>query len=297
MKNPRSFLREWVKGLAGLALLVCAINLFVDPYEVFGTPRIAGISLIKPITRSHAMLAKTFQVGRAHPVTVLIGSSPVHIGIAASALAWPIAMGRVYNYGIPGSNEISTSLHTLQEAVATGDVKNAVVFLDFQSFFSPGHPAPARLDDERPFRFMPDGAPNPDSRTQRAKDMLRSVGTMGAMIDSLKTVASQGRSNGLNLAIDGSGSEADFIAAARADGVNDLFARKDALEAERAEKAARVMAGWNGNLPGMDAVAAIIAFARAHDVKLTLVVAPHHVDALELYWRAGLWPRVEQLKA
>jgi hypothetical protein len=46
----------------------------------------------------------------------------------------------------------------------------------------------------------------------------------------------------------------------------------------------------------MDAVAAIIAFARAHDVKLTLVIAPHHVDALELYWRAGLWPRVEQLK-
>jgi hypothetical protein len=47
----------------------------------------------------------------------------------------------------------------------------------------------------------------------------------------------------------------------------------------------------------MDAVAAIIAFARAHGLTLTLVIAPHHVDTLELYWRAGLWPRVEQMKA
>jgi hypothetical protein len=298
MQAPHSFLRIWIVSLVGLAVVVAAVNLIVDPYEVFGTPRIAGISLFKPITRNHALLAKTFQVARAHPVTVLIGSSPVHIGIDASALAWPAAMGPVYNYGIPGAYETSTSLLTLQEAVATGGVKNAVVFLDFQNFFSPEDPDPALMDDERRFRSLPDGAPNPASRTQRATDMFLAVGTMGALVDSLTTVASQRRrSNVLNLAPDGSGTEADFIDAARTDGIHDLFAQKDAFEAERAEKVARVMAGWKGTLPDMDAVTAIVAFARAHDVKLTLVIAPHHVDALELYWRAGLWPRVEQLKA
>jgi hypothetical protein len=280
-----------------LALLVGALSLLVDPYEVFGMPRIAGISLLKPVTRNHSMLAKTFQVGRMHPVTVLIGSSPVHIGVDAAAPTWPAAMRPVYNYGIPGVYETSTSLETLQEAVLTGGVKNAVVFLDFQNFFSPENPDPALREADRRFHLRPDGSPNPDSRMQRANDMFLSVATMGALIDSLTTVALQGRPNVLNLADDGSGTEADFIDAARNDGMYDLFAQKEDFEAERAGKVARIMAGWHGNLPDMDAVAAIIAFARAHDIKLTLVIAPHHVDAVELYWRAGLWPRVEQLKA
>jgi hypothetical protein len=296
MRGPRAFLRTWIVSLAGLAVLTGAVNLLVDPYEVFGTPRIAGISLSKPVTKNHAMLAKTSQVARFRPVTVVIGSSPVHIGIDAAAPFWPQAMGKVYDYGIPGVYETSTSLRILQEAVATGGVKNAVVFFDFQNFFSPENPDPALLEAERRFQFLPDGKANPDSRLQRAYDMFLSAGTIGALIDSLTTVVLQGGSNVLNLAPDGSGTEADFIDAARNDGMHDLFAQKDAVEAERAAKVAPIMAGWRGPLPDMDAVAAIIAFARDHDVKLTLAIAPHHVDALELYWRAGLWPRVEQLK-
>jgi hypothetical protein len=295
-QHQPSFLRIWIISLAVLALLVGAINLVVDPYDVFGMPRIAGLNWLKPVTKNHAMLAKTFQVGRAPPVTVLIGSSSVHIGIDAAAPAWPAAMRPVYNYGIPGAYETSTSVRTLQEAVATGRVENAVVFLDFQNFFSPEDPDPALLEAYRRFRFRPDGTQNPDSRMQRASDMFLAVGTMGAFIDSLTTIGLQRRANALNLAPDGSGTEADFIDAARNDGMHDLFAQKIAFEAERAGKVARIMAGWRGPLPDMDAVAAIIAFARAHNLKLTLVIAPHHVDAMELYWRAGLWPRVEQLK-
>lgn len=296
MRGPHAFLRIWSASLAGLAVLVGAVNLAVDPYEVFGTLRIPGISLSKPITKNHAMLAKTFQVARVRPATVVIGSSPVHIGIDAAAPVWPEAMGKVYNYGIPGVYETSTSLRLLQEAVATGGVTAAVVFLDFQNFLSPEDPDPALLEADRRFRFLPDGAPNPDSRMQRACDIALSLGTMGALIDSLTTVALQERPNHLDLAPDGSGNEADFIDAARSDGMRDLFAQKDAVEAERAGKVASVMADWRGPLPDMDAVAAIVAFTRSRDVKLTLVIAPHHADALEFYWRAGLWPRVEQLK-
>lgn len=296
MRGPRAFLRIWAGSLAGLGLLAVAFNLAVDPYEVFGTPRMAGISLFKPITKNHAMLAKTNQVARFHPATVVIGSSPVHIGIDASTPVWPEAMGPVFNYGIPGVYETSTSLRILQEAVATGGVKSAVVFLDFQNFFSPENPDPALLEADRRFRSLPDGNPNPDSRMQRANDMFLSVATAGALIDSVTTVALQRRPNVLDLASGGSGTEADFIDAARNDGMHDLFAQKDAAEAARAAKLAPVMAGWRGPLPDLDAVAAIVAFARARDIGLTLVIAPHHVDALELYWRAGLWPRVEQLK-
>jgi hypothetical protein len=290
------FLRVWVGSLVVAAVVVGAVNLLVDPYDVFGMPRIAGFNRLKPETKNHAMLAKTFQVDRGHPLTVLIGSSPVYIGLDAAAASWPAVMQPVYNYGIPGAYETSTNLRTLQEAISTGGVRNAVVFLDFQDFFSPEDPDPVLLEAERRFRLRPDGTPNPDRRLQRATDMFLSLGTMGALLDSVATVALQRGSDVLDLAPDGSANEADFINAARDDGMYDLFAQKDTFEAERARKVAPIMAGWVGALPGIDVVAGIIALARAHDVKLTLVIAPHHVDALEFYWRAGLWPRVEQLK-
>jgi len=297
MANQRSFLLTWAVSLVILAVLVGATNLLVDPYDIFGTPRIAGFSLLKPAAKNHAMLAKTYQVARAHPATVLIGSSSTHIGIDASDARWPATMRPVYNYGIPGGYATSASLSTLQEAVAGGGVQYAVVFLDFQNFFVPEQRGSGLTDDERRFRVSADGALNPNRSGQLANDMFLSLGTMGALIDSVTTVAGQGRPDILNLMPDGSSTEADFRAAARSDGMHDLFAQKDDYELERATRLKQIIAGWNGPLPGLDIIASIIAYARDHAVRLTLVISPHHADAMEIYWRLGLWPRVEQLKA
>jgi hypothetical protein len=79
--------------------------------------------------------------------------------------------------------------------------------------------------------------------------------------------------------------------------MHDIFAQKDDFERVRAEQLKQSMAGWKGGLPNIDKVAAIAEFAHAHDVELTFALVPHHIDALEIYWRIGLWPRVEQLKA
>ena len=136
MGSPQRFLRVWLMAVAALAVAVVTINLAVDPYEVFGTPRTAGISAVKPRTEDYAMLAKTYQIARVHPVSVLIGSSFVDVGIDASDPQWPQAMRPVYNYGIPGSS-VFDGLRTLQEAAATGVLKNAIVFLSFEDFIAP----------------------------------------------------------------------------------------------------------------------------------------------------------------
>ncbi|WP_428485654.1 hypothetical protein [Rhodopila sp.] len=301
MAGPARFIRIWLASLLGLAALVIGINLLVDPYEVFGTPRIAGISAYKPAAKNHSMLAKTYQIARVHPVTVLIGSSSTHIGIDAADPAWPLAMRPVYNYGIPGGYATSTSLSTLREAIALGGVRNAIVFLDFQNFFVPEQPAPqqpatSQGEDDRRFHWLANDARNPNREAQVADDMFLSLATMGALTDSVTTVISQRNPTLLNLAPDGSSTEADFINAARNDGMHDLFAQKDAFEAARARGLAQVMARWHGPLPNLGIVVDMMALAQTHDVKLTLVITPHHADALELYWRNGLWPRVEQLK-
>jgi hypothetical protein len=291
-----SFLRTWIAALAVLALLVVGLNLLVDPYDVFGTPRLAHISLLKPGAKNHALLAKTYQEARAHPVTVLIGSSSTHIGIDADAPAWPASMRPIYNYGIPGGYATSTSLYTLQEALINGGVKNAVVALDFQNFFVPEGPPGATSEDDRRYRTLPYGSPNPYRPLQVASDMFLSLATMGALIDSAKTIISQSNPGLLNLSPNGSSTESDFVDAARSDGMHDLFAQKDDFEVDRAVALKRIMETWQGPLPNLDIIRKIIALARAQDVKLAFVITPHHADALEIYWRLGLWPRVEQLK-
>ncbi len=296
MSGPRSFLRTWILSLMAFAVLVVSVNLLADPYDVFGTPRIAGFNARKPTARDHAMLTKTYQVARAHPATVVIGSSPVYLGIDAFSPAWPAAMRPVYNYGIPGGYATLASLETLREAIFAGGVKDAVVFLDFQNFLVPGGDSAAVTEESRRFRFAPDGSPNPYRPRQMAEDMFLALGTMSALTDSLITVARQEKPVSLDMARDGSATEADFINAANADGMHDMFAQKDMFEAERANRSKRAIAGWTGPLPGLDIVSRMIRVAHAHHVKLTLVIAPHHFDSLELYWRDGLWPRIEQLK-
>jgi hypothetical protein len=280
--------------LIAVTMLVVLVNFIVDPYDVFGTPRITAISILKPSPRDHTMLSKTYQVARAHPVTVVAGSSVAYLGIDSFSAAWPSGMAPVYNYGSPGSYT-SNSLRTLQEAVFAGGVRNAVVFLDFQNFFIP-EPAATFTENDRRFRFTPNGAANPFRPWQMAEDMFLSLATMSALLDSVTTAISQGRPDVLNLAPDGSTSQADFINAARADGMNALFAEKNAFEAEKAARLARTTAGSQGPVPNLDVIAGLIEFARSHGVRLTLVIAPHHMDTSELYWRTGLWTRVEQFK-
>lgn len=296
MANPSRFLRVWIVSVAAVAVLVVGINLLVDPYDVFGTPRIEGISILKPAAKNHAMLAKTYQVARANPVTVLIGSSSTHLGLDANARQWPMSMRPVYNYGVPGESATWASFRTLEEAIAGGSVKNALLFVDFQNFLVPEVRGVGTSEDDRRYHLMADGNVNPDRLMQLAKDMFLSSATMGALLDSITTIIGQSKTNTLNLTPTGSSNAADFIEAARLDGMHTLFAQKDGYELERVTKMDQAISAWRGPLPNLDIVANIITLAHAHNVKLTVAITPRHVDAMEIYWRFGLWPRVEQFK-
>ncbi|MBS0640112.1 MAG: hypothetical protein U1E70_20100 [Acetobacteraceae bacterium] len=297
MPGPVRFLRLWAISVVVLGALVVVVNLVVDPYLVFGTPRLPGISALKPNARDHSMLSKTYAVARARPVTVLFGSSPTYLGFSAQDPAWPASMKPVFNYGIPGGYATSASLDTMREAIALGGVKNAIVFLDFQNFFIAEGPRTWWTENERRYRTQRDGTANPYRPLQVTADMTLSLLTMRALVDSADTVLRQFGRDTLNLADDGSTTESDFSNAARADGMHDLFAQKESFEIERVRRGLSRVRNWTGPLPNQDIVLDMIRLAKAHDVRLTLVILPHHAQALELYWRAGLWPRVEQLKA
>ena len=54
------FCRIWSGALIALLALVAAFNLVVDPYLVFGMPRIAGFNALKPGAETHERMVKTY---------------------------------------------------------------------------------------------------------------------------------------------------------------------------------------------------------------------------------------------
>ena len=79
MPRPVRFLLMWAVALLALLALVAGFNAVINPYEVFAWQRIPWLNEYKPGTRNHVALAKAYQVERARPVTVILGTSRVYL--------------------------------------------------------------------------------------------------------------------------------------------------------------------------------------------------------------------------
>ncbi len=296
MVSRSRFLATWSMALVVMLVLAAGFNAAINPYELFPWQRIAGINGYKPGTRNHVALAKAYQVERARPVTVILGSSRVYYVMNAASPLWPEADRPVYNYGIVGSNLSQLMFRELRQAWGTGRLRHAVAILDVPAFLAPD-PPDDHGPDERRLKFLDDGTINPDRNSQYFNDAFLSVLTMGALIDSVKTVmAREGDDTVLDLRSDGTANPADFIDVVRAEGVNALFTQKDVFDLSRANEFKRALADWNGPMPNIARVREMIQFCLDHDVSLTLILGPTHADQMEIYRQTGLWPYIERLK-
>ena len=296
MTGSKRFLTTWSVVLVAILALAAAMNIVVNPYDRFGWQRVPGLNLLKPAIRNHVALTKAYQVERAHSVTVLLGTSRAYLGIDAASSFWPSTFRPVFNYGIPATNMTQSLLRDLRQAWAVGGLRHAVVILDFPAFFEPDPPLIGG-DDERRLRFLDNGAPNDKRNVQRFDDAFFASFTLRALLDSAGTIMAQsGGERVLDLRADGTSTEAEFATAARVEGMNSVFAQKNTGRITEIPIFVRALAGWHGPLPNFDIVSEMILFCRERGVTLTLILASFHADEMETFRRAGLWPRVEQLK-
>jgi len=292
---PR-FLLLWAAALVAMLALVAGFNAAINPYELFAWQRFPGINEYKPGTRNHVTLAKAYQVERARPVTVILGTSRAYLAMDAASPVWPGADRPVYNYGTPGSNMSEVLFRELQQAWATGRLRHAVAILDVPAFLTPDPPL-SRGPDEKRLRLLDDGTPNPDRHAQYLSDAFLSVLTMGALVDSVHTVlARHGGDTVLDLRPDGTATAADFIDVARAEGMNALFTQKDQYDLSRVAGFRRVLADWHGPMPNIGILRGMIQFCLQRNISLTLMLGASHADQMEIYRQAGLWPYIEKLK-
>jgi hypothetical protein len=296
MQREFRFLAIWSAALLGILALVAGFNAAINPYEVFGWGRISGINDHKPGTLNHAALAKAYQVERARPVTVILGTSRAYLAMDAASPMWPEAYRPVYNYGTANSNMSGVLFRELRQAWGTGRLRHAVAILDVPAFLWPDPPL-GRGPDQRRLLFLDDGSENPDRNAQYFNDAFLSILTIGALVDSVRTVlARNGSETVQDLRPDGTATVAMFLDAARAEGMNALFTQKDEYDLSRIDSFKRVLVGWRGPMPNMGVLRDMIQFCVDHDVTLTLIFGSAHADQMEIYRRAGLWQHIEQTK-
>src|SRR5438046_123959 len=129
--RPYVFLR-WA-GVTAFALmaLAAAAAIVVNPYWNHGTAPITGWTALKPRAYQEALIAKTAQLDRIAPKTLLLGNSRVEIGLDPESRNWPAGAGPVFNAAQAGRS-LFTSQLMLREAISVSAPKLAVVGIDFQ---------------------------------------------------------------------------------------------------------------------------------------------------------------------
>src|SRR4051812_47903793 len=178
----RRFVRFWALCIPLFVCGIVALNVLVDPYLIYGAPRIDGFNARKPRTEPQQYLTKTYESVRVAPRTVLLGNSRVLNGLRATYSGWPDQYRPIYNLGL-GTGTPYVSLRYLQHVLSHGKVEYVFLGLDFEYFLNLFY-TQTRSDSELESRLPGNRA----TARQRLADFAHSTLTLQALNDSLWTI-------------------------------------------------------------------------------------------------------------
>src|SRR3954452_10283224 len=197
MRSP-SYLLMAAGTMALLAAVTVVFTIFADPYRMFGTPTVRGLTELKPRAFEQLGIAKTYQLERIAPKTLLLGNSRTEIGLDPMSGQFPAAQRAVFNAAYAG-RDVCTSLLMLRDAIAVRIPERIILGIDFQDYLTVSEAlskavpkaSPGLRDDERRLLVDNSGRPNPQREWQVLKDRAAASLTIDALLDSVTTLLNQ----------------------------------------------------------------------------------------------------------
>jgi hypothetical protein len=295
--DAQSFIRRWLVTAVLLTAVVVSINAAIDPYLMFNMPRVKGYNDKKPGVESQERLMKAYEVVRAAPNGLILGTSRVAIGLDTAHAAWPAKARPIYNLGVAGADPF-TSFRYLQHVLAHRDVAIVVLGLDFEYFLVGKKRDPvAPLAYESYLSVDRAGRPAPDRRWYFLRDLAESTLSLEAVADSIATVKASRRGETLDVSPSGNLSEAGFRRETEELGAAPLFAQRNLynIRTYHGRTFPQNSAG-QADAPALVDLRAIIELCRARSIQLELFAQPMHADLLETLDLLGAWPAYEAWK-
>ena len=283
--EPKKFLRNCVFVVIAVSATFALFNILMDPYLVFGVPRVTGFNARKPAVESQLFLMKAYDVLRADPNTLVLGSSSVGLGINPESPVWPQGMRPVYNLGVPNGRPLEAYRY-LQHAMSRHRPKMVVLGLDFRdivplSVFT-------RPEYDSRLAVTREGARNTVQGRQHAYDLLRAALSFDTSVDGADVLL--GNLIGDSSDIDQGGWDhrpyrhfTYLVGSYPVMVSNDIHYASLYIDAK-------------ADLSPLDQVRAILNLCREQQIKTMVVLDPSHADELELFDLSGKWPAVEEWK-
>lgn len=277
-----AYLRHLALALAVVLGLVAGFNGFMDPYDVFGAPRIKGLNEYKQGSRENARIAKVYMVERIKPKTLILGSSRTEMALDPEHPA--LTRQPAFNLSVEGANIYEIS-RLLQHALAVAPVEEVYIGLDYFAFHK--NQVPGRGFQESRLAVQPDGHPT----AQRYSDVLPSLFSASALNLSWKTLTM--RFKPPTYAINGLGFRQVL------DDNRDVLAKGGHRLAFLAGEASNARGAYDPHPAGDDVGARmpegaewlqkILAVSRAHGVRFHILLYPKHLRLQELIRAKGSW--------
>ena len=297
------YVRLLITSCIGAVLLAAAVNYVVDPYGLHRWIERDGFNRRKPKAGLSTDLVKPYDVLRVRPRTLLLGSSRAETGIDPDDPVWPEAMRPVYNLALRGRG-IDAGYKSLRHVLQALKPDTVIVGLELVDFIvrepaagATPAAAPEVPEFERRLLADSDGAPNPEYRLQSIKDQISSLFSLNALVDSVLTLALQGRAGQPDLTPHGFNPMHEYEPVVRLEGHYSLFRQIETNYLSiyiRSPKT--VYARGTTRSTELDRVRALIKLCRDSGVRLLLYIHPSHAHVLEAYRIAGLWPTFEEWK-
>lgn len=297
--RARVYLAWLVGSFLLLGAVVAALNALVDPYRMFGTPAVVGWTALKPRIYEQIGIAKTYQLERIKPVTVLLGNSRVEVGINPDSPVWRAAAQPVFNAAEAGTGPF-TALLMLREAIAAGRLRTAIVGIDFLDFLQhatdPATRLPAVGPDERRLLVDRDGRPNAQRWRQEWRDGLIATLSADALFDSISTLMDQDPTTSATITPEGFNPLNEYRVFTERSGYHELFAQKNMIYETQYRTYPHPDFADPARFASFRYLFAILKAAAEARVDLVLYIHPYHADYLEMLHRVGLWPAFENWK-
>jgi hypothetical protein len=276
--------------------LVSAFNYLIDPYGIYRQVCF-NFNAQKPYASTQIRMVKAYGAKNIRPRSLSLGNSRVDIGLDPLCTAWPEDGKPNYNLGIPGG-DLYTSLKYLEYAFNFSEVRYVVMGLDFMDF--PASPAyQSRKNNE-----MEEFEKRLCSETlctdnfiyinQRVKDIITSIGSLSATIDSVRTVFNQGSADTTPMGFNPLKEYDDYV---HKEGHYSLFLQRDIENARNyIKKSKNLFVNGTNSSPNFDNLKKIIRLCRQKNVHLYFYIHPYHARLNETIKAAGFWSLFEEWK-
>ena len=278
-----------------LALAVSASAVLVDPYRMYGTRPIQGLTAVKPAAYRNSSFVKEYLLERVKPRTLLLGNSRVEIGLDPASPLWPKDDQPVFNAAEAG-HDLQTAAERLRLAMQVAPLRLVIVAADFPDFLEPHDLHPTGSINSPRLPFLADGISNPMRVNQLWKDRFVTALTVDALYDSIVTLIDQDPIEGVTMTSEGFNPLRQIAAAAKAEGYHALFAQKMSLYA--AQFAAYPKPDFSEPLrhANFQYLDDIVRSTTRNGIHVIVFINPYHVTLLDLWREDGLWPGFESWK-